>query len=186
MWQLTMRYAPLACLASNCGRPFFGVSYGSASRKIMKRQSGSLRPVRALLFAISAAPTGSTLPSYMKPTPKGEWYVFTKHFTNEVKWDHAIELIGHVDPQRLWSRGGRSPASGGHSPERRGSDDQNAGGKKQAAPATDPEPCEPRRTMIEFCCGHDSLLGQPTKSSMNVRLSVLPKTRMSPPRKVFL
>jgi len=101
--------------------------------------------------------------------------VFTKHFTNKAKWDHAIELIGHVDPQRLWSRRGRSPASGGHSPERRGNEDKNAGGKKQAAPATDPALAEPQRTMIEFCCDLDSLLGQPTKNNMNCEVVRLTK-----------
>ena len=84
-------------------------------------------------------------------------------------------MVGHVDPQRLWSRGGRSPAGGGHSPERRGNEDKNAGGKKQAAPATDLVPAKPQRTMIEFCCGADSFLGQLTKSSMNCEVVRLTK-----------
>jgi len=72
-------------------------------------------------------------------------------------------------------RGGRSPASVGRSLERRGNDKKNAGGKKQAAPATDPALSEPQRTMIEFCCGLDSLLGQPTKNSMNCEVVRLTK-----------
>ena len=64
---------------------------------------------------------------------------------------------------------------GVHSPERRGIEDKNAGGKKQAAPATDPVPAKPQRTMIEFCCGPDSLLGQLTKSSMNCEVVRLTK-----------
>ena len=49
------------------------------------------------------------------------------------------------------------------------------GGKKQAAPATDPVPAKLQRTMIEFCCGPDSLLGQLTKSSMNCEVVRLTK-----------
>ena len=86
--------------------------------------------------------------------------VFTKPLTNKVKWDHAIELIGHVDPQRLWSLAGVAPRPMGV-PEKKGTEDKTAGGRRQAAPATDPIPAKPQRTMIEFCCGPDPSLVRP-------------------------
>jgi hypothetical protein len=73
--------------------------------------------------------------------------IFTKTFTLAPKWTHALLLINHPDakdPEKLWN----------------GLQRRNE--PKTAAPSTNVIG-DINRTIVEFCCGDDSQLGQKPK-----------------------
>ena len=98
--------------------------------------------------------------------------VFTKHFLNIAKWEYAITLIGHVDPAKLWSRGEKvqkgSKNEGESSWKEKSVSDSTTKIKKsdtKTALTAERSAMKGSRTLIEFCCSPDSLLGKTTRHS---------------------
>ena len=74
--------------------------------------------------------------------------IFTKHFTNAAKWAHACRLINHIRANAIEhpSAASRTPGCS--------HDGEIATLRKLKPPVHNPP-----RTIIEFCCSDDSLLG---------------------------
>jgi hypothetical protein len=94
--------------------------------------------------------------------------VFTKAFRNSQKWEHATSLVGLSRPGQF------GPAD--CPPEGAALAACPSGGvADDAAPATESEEKLPKRRIVEFCCGEDSLIGKENPSSEGcevVRLTV--------------
>jgi hypothetical protein len=68
--------------------------------------------------------------------------IFTKSFTDPVKWNQNCLFICHIYPESSWIKASK-PCAG-----------------QPAAPA---KPAQNQRLIIEFCCGPESRLGQVSK-----------------------
>jgi hypothetical protein len=75
--------------------------------------------------------------------------IFTKSFTDPVKWNQNLNIIYHVYPQSNWNQACK----------------QRAGKPAAAAQVTNHE-----RLLIEFCCGNNSRIGQKWKESKGCRV----------------
>jgi hypothetical protein len=98
--------------------------------------------------------------------------VFTKHFLNVAKWEYAITLIGHVNPEKLWSRGDKAQMGRKDDGESSWKEKAVNGPTKMSkktntntALTAEQRITDKSRTLIEFCCSPDSLLGSITKQS---------------------
>jgi len=69
--------------------------------------------------------------------------VFTKHFTNKVTWQNCVDNIAHVNPKRMWKS-------------------KSSRGEKKALASNPSTTQKHNRTLVEFCCGPNSVLGQPS------------------------
>jgi hypothetical protein len=78
--------------------------------------------------------------------------IFTKHFTNLPKWQQVLANIAHVDVARTWKEAAGKPAP---------REDAKASAGKLASPASIPID----RTIVEFCCSPNSMLGEPSSST---------------------
>jgi len=88
------------------------------------------------------------------------------------KWEYAITLIGHVNPEKLWSRGEKAQKGNkgeGESLWKEKTVGDSAEGSKKTNTKTaltaEQSDMDKSRTLIEFCCSPDSLLGKVTKQS---------------------
>ena len=109
--------------------------------------------------------------------------IFTKTFSNKQKWDQVTRLIAHVDPQLFWLNDknrrtpdllppqkvdpiGQKPTGGDSSVGNKGT--------RNALPSQMNVEVERRenspRTIVEFCCGPDSLIGRATPYSKGCRI----------------
>ena len=93
-------------------------------------------------------------------------------FSQYGQWEYAITLIGHVNPEKLWSRGdktrkGKNNEGESSWMEKTVDDSAKESNKKnnKTARAAEHKVMDNSRTLIEFCCGPESLLGKVTKQS---------------------
>ena len=98
--------------------------------------------------------------------------IFTKHFTSVPKWQQVLDNIAHVDILKVWGITNNTlqvpPGNPGDPKGAAGKPAPLGNSQNKPAPVL-PASHENPRTLIEFCCGHDSVLGEQTQHSRGCR-----------------